>query len=151
MTIYKDGKSKILTEDCKYQYIVFSFLTYVIMCIYIYIYIYVCMYIGKIFFELMVIAFKEKLDLQLPLIFYNNITRVFETAFISEQIVKNKFAALSEISDKVITKFNVFSYRTQQLKLKTIWKISKPYRVTLKIKARELCLKGHSFYHRIQR
>ena len=60
----------------------------------------------------MVTVFKEKLDLYLPLIFYNNIRCVLETAFISEQILKNRFAALAEISDTFIAKFNVFSYRT---------------------------------------
>ena len=60
----------------------------------------------------MVIVFKEKLALEVPLIFYSNIRCVFETTFISEQIVKNRFVALLEISDKCITKFNVFSYRT---------------------------------------
>ena len=35
---------------------------------------------------------------------------VFETVFISEQTVENRFGALLEISDKFITKFNVFSY-----------------------------------------
>ena len=61
---------------------------------------------------------------------------VFETAFISEQIVENKFGALLEICDKFITKFNVFSYMILQFRLKTVWKISKPYCMTLKTVAR---------------
>ena len=61
---------------------------------------------------------------------------VFETAFISEQIAKNRFGALLEISDKVITKFNVFSDIILQFRLKTVWKISKPYFMTLKTVAR---------------
>ena len=86
----------------------------------------------KIFFQLMVTVFKEKLNLQLPLIFYSSIRFVFETAFISEQIAKNRFGALLEISDKFITKFNVFSYMILQFRLKTVWKIPKPYCMTLK-------------------
>ena len=57
---------------------------------------------------------------------------VFETAFISEQIPENRFGALLEISDKFITKFNVFSYMILQFRFKTVWKISKPYCMTLK-------------------
>ena len=64
----------------------------------------------KIFFQLMVTVFKEKLNLQLPLIFYSSISFVFETTFISEQIAENRFGALLEIKDTFITKFNVFSY-----------------------------------------
>ena len=104
----------------------------------------------KIFFQLMVTVFKEKLNLQLPLIFYSSIRFVFETAFISEQIAENSFGALLEISDKFITKFNVFSYMILQFRLKTVWKISKPYRMTLKTVTRQFCLKGHSLYHKSQ-
>ena len=64
--------------------------------------------------------------------FYSSIKLVFETAFISEQIADNSFGALLAISDKFITKFNVFSYMILQFKLKTVWKISKPYCMTLK-------------------
>ena len=64
----------------------------------------------KIFFQLMVTVFKEKETYSQPLIFYSSIRLVFETAFISEHIAENRFGALLEISDKVITKFNVFSY-----------------------------------------
>ena len=103
----------------------------------------------KIFFQLMVTVFKEKLNLQLPLIFYSSIRFVFETAFISEQIAENSFGALLEISDKFITKF-VFSYMILQFRLKTVWKISKPYRMTLKTVTRQFCLKGHSLYHKSQ-
>ena len=56
----------------------------------------------------MVTVFKEKLNLQLPLIFYSNIRFLFETAFISEQVVENRFGALLEISEKFITKFKVY-------------------------------------------
>ena len=52
---------------------------------------------------------------------------VFETVFISEQTVENRFGALLEISDKFITKFNVFGYMILQFRLKTVSKISKPY------------------------
>ena len=61
---------------------------------------------------------------------------VFERAFISEQIAENWFGALLEIGDKCITKFNVFSYMILQFRLKTVWKISKPYCMTLKTVAR---------------
>ena len=86
----------------------------------------------KIFFQLMVTVFKEKLNLQLPLIFYSSIRFVFETEFIPEQIAGNRFGALLEINDKFITKFNVFSYMILQFRLKTVWKIPKPYCMTLK-------------------
>ena len=39
---------------------------------------------------------------------------VFETVFISEQIAENRFAFLLQISDKFITKLNVFSYMILQ-------------------------------------
>ena len=84
----------------------------------------------------MVTVFRKKLNLSLPLIFYSSIRSVFETAFISEQIAENRFGALLEISDKFITKFNVFSYMILQFRLKTVWKISKPYCMTLKTVAR---------------
>ena len=57
---------------------------------------------------------------------------VFETTFISEQIAENRFGALLEISDKFITKFNVFSYMILQFRLKTVWKNWKPYCLTFK-------------------
>ena len=104
----------------------------------------------KIFFQLMVTVFKEKLNLQLPLIFYSSIRFVFETVFISEQIAENRFGALLEISDKFITKFNVFSYMVLKFSPKTVWKISKPYCMTLSTMARQFCLKGHSLYHKSQ-
>ena len=81
----------------------------------------------KIFFLLMVTVFRKKLNLSLPLIFYSSIRSIFETAFISEKIAENRFGALLEISDKFITKFNVFSYMILQ---KKIWKISKPCCIT---------------------
>ena len=84
----------------------------------------------------MVTVFKEKLNLQLPLIFYNSIRLEFETAFILELIAENRFGALLEVSDKFITKFNVFSYIILQFRLKTVWKISKLYCMTLKTVAR---------------
>ena len=65
----------------------------------------------------MVTVFKEKLNLQLPLIFYSSISFVFETTFISEQIAENRFGALLEIKDTFITKFNVFSYIILQFRL----------------------------------
>ena len=61
---------------------------------------------------------------------------VFETAFISEQIAEDRSAALLKISEKFITKFNVFSCMNLQFRFKTVWKISKPYRMTLKTVAR---------------
>ena len=61
---------------------------------------------------------------------------IYEAAFIAEQIVENRFGALLEISDKFITKFNVFSYMILQFRFKTVWKISKPYCMTLKTVAR---------------
>ena len=84
----------------------------------------------------MVTVFKEKLNLYLRLIFYSTIRFVFETAFISEQITENSFGALLEISDKFVTKFNVFSYMVLQFRLKTVWKFSKLYCITLKTVAR---------------
>ena len=51
---------------------------------------------------------------------------------ILEQIAENRFGALLEISDKFITKFNVFSYMILQFRLKTDYKISKPYCMPLK-------------------
>ena len=104
----------------------------------------------KTFFQLMITVFKENLNLQLPLIFYSSISSVFDTVFISKQIVENRFRALFEISDKIVTKFNVFSYMVLQLKFKTVWKISKPYCMTLKTVARQSYLKGHSLYHKSQ-
>ena len=59
---------------------------------------------------------------------------MFETAFFSEQIAENRFGALLEITDKFI--INVFSYMILQFSVKTVWKISKPYCMTLKIVAR---------------
>ena len=65
----------------------------------------------KMFFQLKVTFLKENLSLQvIPLIFYSSIRFLFKAVFISEQIAENKFGALLEISDKLITKFNVFSY-----------------------------------------
>ena len=104
----------------------------------------------KIFFQLMVTVFKEKLNLQLPLIFYSSIRFVFETAFISEQIAKNRFGALLEISDKFIVKFNVFGNMILHFRLKTVWEISKPYCTTLKTAASQFCLKGHSLSYKSQ-
>ena len=68
--------------------------------------------------------------------FYSSIKLVFKTVFISEKIAENRFGALLEISDKFITKFNVFSYMILQFRLKAVWKISKPYCMTLKTVAR---------------
>ena len=45
---------------------------------------------------------------------------VFETVFISEQTVENRFGTLLEISDKFITKLNVFSCTILQFRLKTV-------------------------------
>ena len=104
----------------------------------------------KIFFQLIVTVFKEKLNLQLPLIFYSSIRFILETAFISEQIAENRFGALLEISDKFITKFNVFSYKILQFRLKTVWKISKRYFMALKTVARQFWLKGHSLTTKVR-
>ena len=99
----------------------------------------------KIFFQLMLTVFKEKLNLQLPLTFYGGIRFVFETSFISGKIAENRLGDLLEISDKFITKFNVFSYMILQFRLKTVWKMSKLYRMALKTVAKEFCLKGDNF------
>ena len=90
----------------------------------------------------MVTVFKEKLNLQLPLIFYSSIRFVLETAFISEQIAESRCGAFLEISDKYITKFNVFSYMNLQFRRKTVWKFY------CKTAAKQFCLQGHSFYHK---
>ena len=104
----------------------------------------------KIFFQLMVRVFKEKPNLQLPLIFYFSIKFLFETTYITEQIEEYRFGALLKISDKFITKFNVFSNMILQFRLKKVWKISKPYSITLKIVARQFCLKAHSSHQKSQ-
>ena len=96
----------------------------------------------------MITFFKEKLNLQLPLIFHSSTRIVFETAFISEEIAENSSGALLGISDTFITKFNVFSYMIWQFKLKTVWKISKPYCMLGKTVARQFYLKGHCLYHK---
>ena len=88
----------------------------------------------KILFQLTV--FKEKLNLKLLLRFYSSIRFVFEIEFISGQTAENRIGALLGISDKFITKFNVFSYRILQFRLKTVRKISKTYCMTLKTVAR---------------
>ena len=102
----------------------------------------------KIFFQLMVLLFKENLILYLPLIFYSSIRFVFEAVFILEQIAGNSFGAFLEISDKFITKFNVFSYMILQFRIKTVWEISKLYCMTLKTVATLFCLKDHSLHHK---
>ena len=86
-------------------------------------------------------SFQRKL-LATPYI-YISIRFVFETAFISEQVAENRFGVLLQIKDKFITEFIVFSKMLLQLRLKTVWKISKPYSMTLKTVARQFCLKGH--------
>ena len=60
----------------------------------------------KTSFQLMVTVFKDKLNLQLPLILYSSIRFVFESVFIPELIAENRFGAWLEISDKFTTKFN---------------------------------------------
>ena len=106
----------------------------------------------KIFFQLMVTVFKENLNLQLLLIFYSSIRFVFETTSISDQIAESlelwRCGGLLEISDKLITRFNVFGCMILQLRLKTVRKISKPYCMTLKTVFRQFCLKSQSLYHR---
>ena len=77
---------------------------------------------SKIFFQLMVTVFKEKLNLYLALIFYSSMKFVFQIPFISEQIAENRFWALLETSDKFITKFNVFSYMILKFRLKQFGK-----------------------------
>ena len=104
----------------------------------------------KIFFRLTVSVFKEKLNLHLPLTIYSSIRFAFKTAFISEQIAENRFGALLKISDKFITKFKVFSYMILHFRLKTVWKSSKPYCMTLKAVTGQFYLKGHSLYHKNQ-
>ena len=64
--------------------------------------------------------------------FYRSIRFVFEIEFISEKIAENRFGALLEISDKFITKLNIFIYTILQFWLKTVRKISKPYCMILK-------------------
>ena len=102
----------------------------------------------KIFLQLMVTVFKENLNLWLSLIFHSSIRFLFETVFISEQISENRLAALLEISDKFISKFNVFSYIILQFKLKTVWKTSKPYCMSLRALARQFFQKHHSLFHK---
>ena len=106
----------------------------------------------KIFFQLMVTVFREKLNLQLLLIFYSSIRFVFETTSISDQIAESlelwRCGGLLEISDKLITRFNVFGCMILQFRLKTVRKISKPYCMTLKTVFRQFCLKSQSLYHR---
>ena len=81
----------------------------------------------------MVAVSREKLNLELPLIFSSSIRFVFETAFSSEQFADNRFGALLEIIDKISHQvFNVFGYMILHFRVKTVWKISKPYCMTLK-------------------
>ena len=77
-------------------------------------------------------SFQRKTKLIATLIFYSSIRFVFQTEFISEQIAEKRFGDLLEISNKFISKFNVFSYIILQFRLKTVSKISKPYCMTLK-------------------
>ena len=80
----------------------------------------------------MATVFKESRNILLPITLYITIRFVFETTFVLEHIAENRFGALLEIRDKFITKFNVVSYMILQFRLKTVWKISKPYCMTLK-------------------
>ena len=80
----------------------------------------------------MATVFKESRNILLPITLYISIRFVFKTTFVLEYIAENKFGALLEIRDKFITKFNVVSYMILQFRLKTVWKISKPYCMTLK-------------------
>ena len=82
----------------------------------------------------MVPVIKVNLNLQLPLIFYSTITFVFETISISEQIAEKRLGVLLEITEKFM--FNVFSNMILQFRLKKVWKISKPFCMTIKIVAR---------------
>ena len=84
----------------------------------------------------MVTVFKENLRATTPFLFYSSVRFVFETVFISESIAGNWLGSLLEISGKFITKLNVCSYLILQFMLKTVWKISKPYCMTLKTVAR---------------
>ena len=79
----------------------------------------------KVFFQLIVAAFKENLNLQLFLVFYSSIRLVFETVFISEKITENMLGALLAISNKFISKLNVFSYMILQFSLKQFGKFHK--------------------------
>ena len=84
----------------------------------------------------MATVFKESRNILLPITLYITIRFVFETTFVLEHIAENRFRALLEIRDKFITKFNVVSYMILQFRLKTMWKISKPYCMTLKTVSR---------------
>ena len=81
----------------------------------------------KIFFQLRVTVFKEKLNLYLPLIFYSSL------AFISEQIAEKRFGALLGLVTNLLPSL---MFLATQFRLKTVWKISKPYCMTLKTVAR---------------
>ena len=81
----------------------------------------------------------QKLNVQLPIIFYSSIKFVIETAFISKQIAENRFGALLEIIKKFII---VFSYMILQFRLKTSGNVSKSYCLTLKTVAWQYFLKG---------
>ena len=87
-------------------------------------------------FQLMVTVFKENPKLKPTLVFYSSIRFLFKTIFISEQISDNRFGDLLEISDKCISRFNVFTYMILQFRLKTVWKIPKTYCMTLMTVAR---------------
>ena len=95
-------------------------------------------------------SFQRKTKLIATLIFYSSIRFVFQTEFISEQIAEKRFGDLLEISNKFISKFNVFSYIILQFRLKTVSKISKPYCMTLKTVTMYFWLKGHSLYPKSQ-
>ena len=64
--------------------------------------------------------------------FYSSIRCVFETVFISEQIAENWFGAFLEISDKFISS----GFMIMKFRLKSVWRISEPYCMTLQIVAR---------------
>ena len=102
----------------------------------------------KIFFQLMVTVFKENLNLQLPLMFYSSIRFVFALHLFQNKLQRTGLEPCQR-SVTNLSKFNVFSCMILQFRLKTVWKISKPYCMTLKAVARQLCLKRHSLYQNV--
>ena len=92
----------------------------------------------------MVTVFKENLNLQLPLIFYNSIRFLFDDLF-QNKLQRTGLGRCQRLVT-FIAKFNVFSYMILQFRLKKVWKISKPYCMTLKTVARQFCLTG--LYHK---
>ena len=103
----------------------------------------------KIFFQLMLTVFQENLNLQLPLYF----TAILGL-YLKQYLFQNKLQITDlELCQRLVTNLSLssmFSYMVLQFRLKTVWKISKPYCMTLKTVARQFCLQDHILYPKSQ-